>query len=129
MASTSASVRHPALSTLEKTTVGVYVLILLALLYEQFGLFGGLFPPIGLIQMIVVVPALIGFAIRQRWLLVVTIVLLVLDLLYSVPYIVGDLGRPENTGPFVWTLIALPLYVAGIVLAAILFMRKLPARA
>ncbi len=128
MATTSASARHPALSTLEKTAVGVYVVILLALLYEQFGLFGGLFPPIGLNQMIVVIPALIGFAVRQRWLLVVTIVLLVLDLLSSVPYIVGDLSHPENTGPFVWTLIALPLYLAGIVLAAILFMRKLPSK-
>ncbi len=129
MASTATStVRQPGFSTIEKATLSLYVLILLALVYEQFALFGGFFPPVGLIQMIVVIPGLIGFGIRNRWLIAATMVLLVLDLISSIPYVVEDLGHPANVGSFVWTLIAVPLYAATIVLSAILFLRKLPAK-
>jgi hypothetical protein len=73
---------------------------------------GGLMPPIGLIQAVVLaVPLALG-ATRTRGGFVTTAVIVVLLLVASAGPIVEDLTTPQRVPTFVWTAVTVPELIA-----------------
>ena len=75
-------------------------------------LVGGLMPPIGLIQAVVLAVPLVLVATRTRGGFVTTVVLVALLLLASAGPIVEDLATPSRLPSFLWTLVTVPELIA-----------------
>lgn len=120
---TGASTRTRAASATLWLLIGAVVLMLLLQLVV-----GGLLPPIGLIQAVVLAVPLALVAARLRGGFVTTIVLVALLLLASAGPIVDDLSTPSRLPSFLWTLVTVPELVATAVAAILAAVERRRAR-
>jgi hypothetical protein len=114
---TGAPVRSRAASATLWLLAGAVVLMLLLQLVV-----GGLMPPIGLIQAVVLAVPLVMVRARVRGGYITAVVLIALLLLASVGPIVDDLSTPGRLASFLWTLVTVPELIAtaaAAVLAAV----------
>lgn len=111
---------HTALTPPARVTLYAVLGLALLFLYQQIFVFRSLIPPIGLIQLVPMVIALITFVAHWRWAPLLSAIFCVLLLVWAFPFVIADLSHPEpDLVDFVWTILALlciiPGAIAGIV--------------
>jgi len=103
------------LTGLERLTLYALIGFALALVYMQAAMFRSLVPPIGIVQLVPTLVVMAPFAVRWRWAALLGALWMILVVLWASPFIVKDLAHPaEDLHAFLWTLIVLPLLLAGI---------------